>query len=155
MCKFLWDFLIRRNDLLFYLLYYFRRITGDYYIIGDVVGDDRTGSYDDAVADGHARADDHSAAEPAVIANTDRFACLYGLPALQIVMRMIRRQQLAVRPDERVGTDGDTSAVQEHAVEIDHRPFADGDTVAVVAMERRTDDHRRMRIRDEGFDATV
>ena len=149
MCKFLWDFLIRRNDLLFYLLYYFRRITGDYYIIGDVVGDDRTGSYDDAVADGHARADDHSAAEPAVIANTDRFACLYGLPALQIVMRMIRRQQLAVGSDERVGTDGDTSAVQEHTIEIDHRTLAYADSVTMVAVEWRTDDHRRVRIGDE------
>ena len=130
-------FLIRRNDLLFYLLYYFRRIAGNDHIVWDVMSDDRTGSNNYAVTDGDTRTNNHSAAQPAVIANTDRFACLYGLPALQIVMRMIRRQQLAVRPDERVGTDGDTASVQEDAVEIDHRAFADGDTVAVVAMERR------------------
>ena len=116
---------------------------------------DRTGADDDAVTDGHARTHNHSAAEPAVIAYPYRQTSFYGLTALQIIMRMVRRQQLAVRSDERVGTDGDTSTIQEHTVEIDHRTFADGDTVAVVAMERRTDDHRRMRIRDEGFDATV
>ena len=141
--------------LLFYLLYYFGGIAGNDHIVRDVMSDDRTGANDHTVTDGDTRTDNYSAAKPAVIANMNRQPCFYGLTASQIIMRMVGRQQLAVRPDEGVGTDDDTSAVQKDTVEIDHRTFAYADSVTMVAMEWGTNNHRRMCIRDEGFDTTV
>ena len=72
-----------------------------------------------------------------------------------VSMRMVGCQQLAVGPDKRVRADGNTSTIQEDAVKIDKRTFAYADSVAVVAMEWRTNNHRRMGIRDEGFNATM
>ena len=141
--------------LLFYLLYYFRRITGNDHIVGDVMRDDRTGSNNHTVSYSNTRTNDYSAAQPAVIAYPYRQTCFYGLTPLHIIMRMVRRQQLAVGPDERVGADSNTSVIQEDAIKIDKRTFAYADSVAVVAMEWGTYNHRRMGIRDEGFDATM
>ena len=70
-------------------------------------------------------------------------------------MRMIRRQQLAVRPNQGVGADGDATVVQKHAIEIDKRTFAYADSSAVVTMEWRADDYRRMRIGNQSPDASM
>ena len=119
------------------------------------MSDDRTGSNNYAVTDGDTLTNDYSAAQPAVIAYPYRQPCFYGLPALQIIMRMVGRQQLAVGPDERVSADGNTSTIQEYAVKIDKRSFTYADSVTMVAMEWRTNNHLRMGIRDEGFDTTM
>ena len=158
-CRTLWRTLIASCRVIFIydlgMFDYSCRVAGNYYIIGDVVGDDRTGSDDDAVADSHARTDNHSATEPAVIADTDRESRLYRLTPFDIIVRMVGGQELAVGTDECVCADGDTSAVEKDAVEIDKRTLADGNPVAVVAMEWRTNDYRGMRIGDEGFDTTM
>ena len=57
------------------------RITGNDYIVRNIMRDDRTGSNNHTVADGNTRTDDHSSAQPAVIADTNRQACFYGLAA--------------------------------------------------------------------------
>ena len=141
--------------LLFNRLDYFGGIAGYDHIVRDVMSDDRTGANDHTVSDGDTRTNDYSAAQPAVIAYPYRQTCFYGLAAFQIIMRMIGCQQLAVGPDERVSADGNTSAIQEDAVKIDKRTFAYAYSVAVVTAEWRTNNHRRMGIRDEGFDATM
>ena len=134
---------------------YFSGIAGNDHIVRDVMSDDRTGANDHTVTDGDTRTDNYSAAQPAVIADMNRQTCFYGLTPLHIIMRMIRRQQLTVRPDKRVRADGNTSSIQEDPIKIDKRTFAYADSVAVVTMEWRTNDYRRMGIRDEGFDATM
>ena len=122
-------------------LNHFRRIAGNDDIIGDVMCDDRTGSNNHTVTDGDTRTNNHSAAQPAVIADAYRQTCFYGLTPLQIIMRMVRCQQLTVGPDKRVRADSDTSAIQEDPIKIDKRTFAYADSVTVVAMEWWHDDH--------------
>ena len=141
--------------LLFNRLDYFGGIAGYDHIVRDVMSDDRTGANDHTVSDGDTRTNDYSAAQPAVIAYPYRQTSFYGLTALQIIMRMVGCQQLAVGSDERVSADGNTSSIQEDTVEIDHRTFAYADSVTMVAVEWRTDDHRRVRIRDECVDTAV
>jgi hypothetical protein len=156
MCKFLWDFFgLEGLILLFNRLDYFGGIAGYDHIVRDVMSDDRTSSNNHTVSYSNTRTNDYSAAQPAVIAYPYRQTCFYGLAALQIIMRMVRRQQLAVGPDERVRADGNTSPIQEYSIKIDKRTFADSYSVAVVTVEWRTNNHRRMGIRDEGFDATM
>lgn len=143
------------NFLLFNRLDWFGRIAGNDHIIRDVMRNDRTGANDHTVSDGDTRTNDYSATQPAVIADMNRQPCFYGLTASKIIMRMIRRQQLAVRSDKRVRADGNTSTIQEDPIKIDKRTFAYANSVAVVAMEWGTNNHRRMCIRDEGFDTTM
>ena len=141
--------------VLLILFDYFSGIAGNDNIIGDVMRDDRTGSNNHTVSDGDTRTNDYSATHPAVIADMNRQPCFYGLTASKIIMRMVRGQELTVGPDKRVRADSDTSAIQEDPIKIDKRTFAYANSVAVVAMEWGTNNHRRMCIRDEGFDTTM
>lgn len=125
----------------FNCLDYFSGIASNDHIVRDVMRDNRTGSNNYAVSYSNTRTNDYSAAEPAVISYPYRQTCFYGLTALQIIMRMVGCQQLAVGPDERVGAYGNTSSIQEYSIEINHRSLADSDPIAVVAMEWWHDDH--------------
>ena len=72
--------------VLLILFDYFSGIAGNDHIIRDVMRNDRTGANDHTVTDGDTRTHNHSAAQPAVIADAYRQTCFYSLAALHIIM---------------------------------------------------------------------
>ena len=106
----------------------------------DISGDDRPRPDDRPVADRDARAYDHPAAQPAVVADDDGLACFEGRSACCGVERVVRREQLHFGAYERPAADAYRCQVEEDAVEIDEGTFAHVDVVAVVAVERFADE---------------
>ena len=121
-------------------------VSGNDHIVGYVVRHHAAGANNHAVADSHSGTDYYATAQPAVVADADGQPRLDGLASLQVVVRVVRGKQLAVGAYQRVVADGYAAAVEEDAVEIDDHPFAEGDALAVVAVKRRDDQRRRVRV---------
>ena len=84
---------------------------------------------DAAVTDGYALTYRYAAPQPAVFADGNRRATLYGLAALEIVGGVIGGKKLAVGPHLGVAPDGDQSAVEHRAVVVDKHVLAQLDAV--------------------------
>lgn len=72
-----------------------------------VAGDDRPGAYDGVGADRHATGDDHAGGQPDVAPDRDGFGGLPPIPTPGGLEGMQWREELDVRPDLDVVTDGD------------------------------------------------
>lgn len=107
--------------------------------------DNGSGTDDAALADRHAGQDGDATAKPGVVANSDRIGRLYGFAPVEIVHRMLWREQLTVRSDEHMVANGDDSPAEERTVVVDEHMLPDVVAAGMVAEKRRAD---RRRVRD-------
>ena len=77
--------------------------------------------------------------KPCVIANSDRIGRLYGVAPVEIVHRMLWREQLAVGPNEHMVANGDVGATKKCAVVVDEHMFTDMIAAGVITEKWRTD----------------
>lgn len=96
-----------------------------------------TCGYYASVAYGDAGTNSYASAQPAVVAYLNRITGLYGLHALFIVDRVLRREELAARTYLAMRANLYLSSVEHDAVIIDERMLANDNSVSVVAMEGR------------------
>jgi len=104
-----------------------------------IARDDAARSDGGARADRHAGQHDHTAAQPDVFADGDRFGRFEPALSLPRLDRVRRRQQLQIRPRHHAATKADRRAVEQHTAEVEKYAVLQLDVLAIVAMERRLD----------------
>ena len=90
-------------------------------VVGNIMHDDGSGTDDATLADGHARQDGDTAAQPSVVANGDRVRRLHGLAPIEIVHGVLGRKQLTVRTNEHMVADGDDGSTEKRTIVVDER----------------------------------
>lgn len=127
------------------------RVSGGHAVVGDVLRNHASCSYDAPLAYCYAGAHHHSAAQPRVLAYRDGISRLHALAAQHMVHGVLRRVQLAVGAYQAVVADGNHAAVEHRHVVVYEHVAAYPDAVAVVAVEGRADHAVRRDARYEVF----
>ena len=126
--------------LLFNCLDYFGGIAGSDGVSGNVVRDNRTGSYGTIIADGDSRQDGHIAAYPDIITDGHRFRPFLTSFAFTRVGTMARAVDMHARSQETIVAYGHIGLVQDGKAEVRKETLAHTDMLAVVAIEGLVDE---------------
>lgn len=116
------------------------RVPGGHAVGGNVARNDAAGTDDRAVADRDSGTEDRTAADPAVVADTDGDTPFDACSPFGGVERMVGREQLHAGADLAATTQSDRSQIEADATEIDEGSFASMEVVAVIAVERSADE---------------
>ena len=105
----------------------------------DVFGDDATGAYDAARANGHAGQDDDAAAEPDVVFDGYRRGVFPGGATQGRMQRVADGVERDVGREQYAVADGNRAAIEDGAAAVGIKEAAEADAATVVAVKRRGD----------------
>lgn len=112
------------------------RIADREYIVRQIPHDNAAGSDNGIVADAYARADHTGAAEPYVVANSDRLSTLKSCTSRSRVDRVQRSVDVDSRSDLSIVANANVVAIQENATVVDESVSTYVDVRTLVANER-------------------
>ena len=125
---------------------HFRGIADGDGVGGDVMCNNRSGSYGTIIADGDAGQEGHIPADPYIIADSHGFRPFLARLTFTRIGAMTRAVDMHAGSYETIVADGDIRLVQDGKAEVREETFADADMLAVVAIERLVDERVFIRL---------